>query len=291
MAISSLRWRAASAFIAAAAAAAAVLGLAAPAGASTGTAEISPEQAGYTAAGAQFQSLDARVFLRQPAQYAGQVGQYSHSVQLWSSGLVLTVGVTASTSGTGSYIPYAIIYNRGTHQMIASNPNAEWCDDSDNCGPTIGSIDSGETLIFNLSYNPKTGDVEFRALPGESNGGFLASYTADTGVSFTQARVGTEFGSTPWDGSYSHTPPAQFTKVGVFSDVGLTTYSGHTSTLWSWWVHHKLLANTGQQSAGDWVATATDLTSGGANFQTWFVPQNQQARTSRCCTDRPPAGP
>jgi hypothetical protein len=52
MAITSLRWRAASAFIAAGAAVAAVLASAVPAGASTGTAEISPEQAGYTATGA-----------------------------------------------------------------------------------------------------------------------------------------------------------------------------------------------------------------------------------------------
>jgi hypothetical protein len=278
MPISSMRWRVASALITAGAAAAAVLALAVPAGASTGATEISPEQAGYTATGAQFQGVDADVYLRNPAQYAGQVASFGHSVQLWSAGLVVSVGVTASTSGS-DYTPYAIIYDRSTHQVIASNPNAEWCDDSDNCGPTIGSIPFGETVIFNLSYDPKTGDVEFRALPAESNGGFLASYTAATGVSFTQARVGTDLGSTPWDASYSHTPPAQFTKVAVYSRVALTTYSGHTSTLWSWWVHHQLLANTGQQSGSDWVAIPADLTHGGASFQTWFVPQNQQTRS------------
>jgi hypothetical protein len=60
--------------------------------------------------------------------------------------------------------------------------------------------------------------------------------------------------------------------------VALTSYSGHTATLWSWWVHHHLLANTGQQSGHDWVAVPTDLTSGGASFQTWFVPQSAQGR-------------
>ena len=64
MSISSLRWRAPSALIAAGAAAAAVLALTVPAGAVTGTAEISPEQAGYTATGAQFQTITATVFLR-----------------------------------------------------------------------------------------------------------------------------------------------------------------------------------------------------------------------------------
>jgi hypothetical protein len=87
--------------IAAGAAAAAALGLAVPAGASTGIAEISPEQAGYIATGAQFKTIGASVYLRQPAQYAGEVGRYSHSAQLWSSGYVAVVGVTASTSGSG----------------------------------------------------------------------------------------------------------------------------------------------------------------------------------------------
>jgi len=46
---------------------------------------------------------------------------------------------------------------------------------------------------------------------------------------------------------------------------------------WSWWVHHKLLANTGQQSGSDWVAIPDDLTDGGASFRTWFVPQSGQS--------------
>src|SRR5215471_15504751 len=82
MSTSSLRGRAASALVTAGAAAAAVLALTEPAVAVTATAEISPEQAGYTATGAQFKEIDATVFLRNPAQYAGQVAQYSNSIQL-----------------------------------------------------------------------------------------------------------------------------------------------------------------------------------------------------------------
>ncbi len=65
MSISSLRWRAT---LALGAAAAAVLALAVPAGASTGTPAVSPEQAGYTATGAQFRHVSASVYLRNPAQ-------------------------------------------------------------------------------------------------------------------------------------------------------------------------------------------------------------------------------
>ena len=50
-----------------AAVAAVVLAGSGIAGASTGTAEISPEQAGYTATGAQFRDVDAVVYLRNPS--------------------------------------------------------------------------------------------------------------------------------------------------------------------------------------------------------------------------------
>ena len=66
-------------------------------------------------------------------------------------------------------------------------------------------------------------------------------------------------------------------KVAAYTHVGLTTYSGHTSALWSWWVHRKLLANTGQQSGRDWVAVPAGLYNGGASFQTAFVPQSAQS--------------
>jgi hypothetical protein len=282
MSISSMRWRAASALITAGTAAAAVLALAVPAGASTGTTEISPEQAGYTATGAQFKTVGATVFLRQPGQYAGQVASYGHSIQLWSSALVVSLGVTASTSG-GGYTTYATIYDRSTHQVIASNPNAQTCDIHDLCNPGPATLEPGFTLSLSVRYFPASGGLDMVANYNDPNSDYLSfesTYTVtDPPQSFTQARVGTEFGGSPWDGSYSYTPPAQYTRIAAFSNAALTTYSGHTSTLWSWWVHHKLLANTEQQFGSDWVAIPTDLTNGGANFQTWFVPQSAQGRT------------
>jgi hypothetical protein len=206
------------------------------------------------------------------------VASYGHSVQLWSSGLVVTVGVRASTSGAGSYIPYATIYNRSTHQVIASNPNAQSCDPVTNKCFAPQPYNPGIEVHLEADYNSSIGRVDMEVVGFGSGQLVFDSYLDGfTGQSFTQARVGTEFGGSPWDGSYSHTPPAQFTKIAAFSLVGLVTYSDHESTLWSWWVHHQLLANTGQQSGSDWVAIPTDLTSGGASFQTWFVPQSGQS--------------
>lgn len=134
-------------------------------------------------------------------------------------------------------------------------------------------MDPGSTVRLMILYFPDNGALDlFESSKGAS---FNSTYTA-TGQSFTEARVGTEFGGSPWDGSYSYTPPARPAKAAVFSNVSLATYSQHVSTLQSWWTHHKLLADTGQQSGSDRVAIPTDLTSGGANFQTWFVPQSGQ---------------
>jgi hypothetical protein len=275
MSISRLRWHA---ILALGAAATAVLALAVPAGASTGTTEISPEQAGYTATGAQLKVIGAQVWLRQTSDYDVEVAHFGHSVQLWSSGLVVTLGVTSTTSQSDApYFAHATIYDRRTHAVIASNPNAQFCGPDGSCHPDPGaSFFAFAPMTLQISYNPGTGllyMIEYQGLVGYT---FISSYTV-AGQSFTQARVGTEFGSSPWDGSYSYAPPASYVKVARYTDVHLTTYSGHTSTLWSWWVHHKLLANTGQQSGSDWVAVPTGLSDGGASFSTWFVPQSAQS--------------
>jgi hypothetical protein len=273
--------RRAPALLTAAAAAAAVLGLAVPAGASTGTTEISPEQAGYTATGAQFKSVLAEAYMRDSTPYRGVVAHYGHSVQLWSSALVVTLGVRASMSGQTVYSPNATIYNRSTHQIIASNPNGKYCTYSGGCSPEGEPYQSGGYLYLTIRYSPATGQLDMEAInPGWGSYGqdfdFVSSYTI-TPQSFTQARVGTDFGTSPWDASYSYTPPATSLKGATYHHVTLTTYSGHQSTLRSWWVHHKLFANTGRQSGSDWVATSNDLYDLGASFQTWLVPASGQS--------------
>jgi hypothetical protein len=263
------------------AAAAAVLALAAPAGASTGIAQISPEQAGYSATGAQFKTMTATVYLRNPTQYASEVASFAHSLQLWSAGLVVNFGVRADTTGT-AYTPFATIYDRATHQVIASNPNSMNCD-PDGCMPgPVNAIGGNRYFLMWIVYSPATGHLAMYeqdpscAGDGCGHWGFQFSYTV-TGQSFTQARVGTEFGSSPWDASYSYTPPACDVRIATYNKVALTSYSGHTATLWSWWVHHKVIANTGQQTGSDWVAVPTDAYNGGVSFQTWFVPQSAQS--------------
>ena len=270
MSISSLRWRVT---LALGAAVAAVFALAVPAGASAGSrAGISPEQAGYIASGAQFKAISAIVYLRNPTQYAGEVAGYRHSVQLWTwDDAVVTFGVRASTSGT-RYTPYATIYDRSTHQVIASNPNAWWRNVTNERHPGFRSAEFGRNCFLSISYTPATGHLTMYGAFGYGPD-FQLTYTVIP-QSFIRARVGTEFGSSPWDSSYSYTPPATSVKVAAYQEVELTNYRGRTATLWwSWWNHAKLIA---QPSGSDVVAVPHDLSNGGASFQTWFVPKSAQ---------------
>ena len=277
MSISSLRWRAASALIAAGAAVAAVLAPAVTAGASTGPRYASAEQVGYAATGAQFALVRATVYLRNPAQYAGAVGQYSHSVQLWSSDLVMVLGASASTSGSG-YTPYSKVFDPRSHQLLASDHDAEWCTPTPtpSCSQTIGSFPAGDTVTFLLKYYLPDNNLILDArdiTPGADNGTrFWADYSFGTRESFTQARVGTEFGSDPWTAPSSFTHPAAWTKIAAYSQVQLATYSGHYSTLASWFVHHKIFMAAITGTLVDVQAAPTDLSIGGASFQESLAP-------------------
>jgi hypothetical protein len=255
-----------------AAVAAVMLAGSAAAGASTGPRYASAEQVGYAATGAQFGHVSASVYLRNPARYAGAVGQYSQSVQLWSSDLVAVLGASASTSGA-SYTPYVKIYDASSHQLLASDPNAFWCDNQGDCSPTIGTFPAGHTVTFSVTYNRQVGSLYFAAVdttyPGWALGG---GYTTGTRESFTQARVGTEFGSDPWTAPASFTHPAAWTKIAVFNHVELDTYNGRIWTLASWFVHHKIFMVGVTGSLIDVEAAPTDLSNSGASFQDWLAP-------------------
>ena len=256
------------------------LTMAGMAAASTGTTQISPEEAGYSATGAQFQTVSASVYLRNPEQYASVVTAYGHSVQLWSSGLVMVLGVsdtTAAGSAAAGFSPAVAVFDRATRALLASSTNgtvpAQWCPAGGSCQPATsgGSFPTGKTVTEKMNYSKSTGVASFTATDTVGDR-FTATYTAGTGQSFKQARIGTEFSADPWTAP-SFTPPANWTKIAVYNDARLVSYTGHAATLESWWVNHALEANTEAQSeTGDWVAIPTTLYNSGASFQTVFVP-------------------
>jgi hypothetical protein len=272
----SLLRRGVPAVVAVGSAAAAVLVLAAPVGASIGARHTSPEQAGYTADHAQFKEVFANIHLRDPAQYAGIVARYGHGIQLWSADRVVSLSFTASTSGH-TYIPNVTIYNRSTHQVIASDPNAKHRPyRQEDWSPGVGGPWGADRYWTSLSigYSPATGHLQMMVEDGPTlRDEIMWSYDLP-GQSFTKARIGTSFGSSPWDATYTYTPPAEPVKAAAYTQVRLTSYSGHTDGLSSWWMRHKLLA---QPYSRGLVAIPHNLTSKGHDFRTWFVPKNPQS--------------
>jgi hypothetical protein len=96
---------------------AASLTMAGMAAASTGTTQISPEEAGYSVTGTQFKDVSASVYLRNPEQYASVIGGYGHSVQLWSPSQVVVLGVsdtTAAGSAASGFSPAVAVFDRST---------------------------------------------------------------------------------------------------------------------------------------------------------------------------------
>lgn len=266
------------------AAIAASLTMAGVASASPGITQISPEHSGYSATGAQFKDVSASVYLRNPEQYTGVVAGFGHSVQLWSADKVIVLGVsdtTAAGSKASGFSPAVAVFNRSDHSLTASSTDgtisATWHPAGGPPQPATagGSFPVGTTVTERAHYNLTTGDVNFTATDTAGDQ-FTATYQAGLGQSFNQVRIGTEFGTDPWTAP-SYSPPAGWTKIGVFNNVRLAPYSGRAGTLTSSWVTHALEANTeAQSSTGDWVSIPSNLGNGGTSFVTVFVPASGQ---------------
>ena len=252
-----------------AAAALAVPFAAVPAAASTGPPVPSIEESGYQGADAQFRFVQATVFLRDPTQYSESLAGYGLSVQLWSAGRVIVLGVSAGTNPASSYSPAVSVFDRVTHALVcstAANPPQQ-------CPGTPvswanGSVffPFGRSVTENLFYDQRSGIVTATVLDVTTGLASAATYHAGIGQSFKVARIGAEVGFTPWDDSGYIAPPAVVTKLAAFSGATLTTYSGSHSNLRSWWVHSKLIMTSDGTSAGNTRATSTDLGNGGSSF-------------------------
>jgi hypothetical protein len=198
------------------------------------------------------------VYLRDPLQYNGYgSGWYQHSLRLRSSDEVIILGANAWTNP--EFLPQQrysisfIVYSPTTHSAIAElgspGVTATWCspDNGDGCSGATqggGSFPYGETISGSLFYSRSTGDVNFKL--NDTHGRVLSGhYFAGLGECFKNARIGTEFDlDGPFFSPSSWIQPPSSMRIASFSNVALTTYSGHRSSLYAWWTHSKLLART-----------------------------------------------
>lgn len=236
------------------------------AGASTGPARFSGEEAGYQTTGIYATQVHARAYLRNPSQFSSELQGYGYSVQLISGGQEIVLGISNATTGGSPWFPGMAVFNPETHGLICSTASA-----SQPCpGGSFGSASFpvGDTVQFELNYSPKSGLVTAVVGDGTENIATV-DYQAGTGVNFTHTRVGMEDGCTPFDitgnacgGTYHH--PGAVTKWGRLSGVTITNTHGRSYSLGTghYFAVSKITMTANGASSGALEAAAGGLSKG-----------------------------
>ncbi len=197
-----------------------------PAGASTGPRLTSQEQAGYAASGARFRFVETTFTLPDATKFASEVGGLGVSVQLISSENTWMVLSFNTTTASGVYAAsYANEFNAGQSIGASGALGANgWAKAGDSVTLSIYYDRAGSDHL--TAIDNTTGEAHFRTV-------------AIPATSYTQARIGAEFGATP-SSVAPYTAPAVETRLVGLTGIHLTTYSGHRSGLVSWWERQKV---------------------------------------------------
>ena len=179
-------------------------------------------QAGYAVTGAHFQTVESWVQLPDPARFARYAGRVSVSAQLWSARLLFDLRFTACTNrhcrpGSGpavhSYRMEFTVYRRSTGAVVCSTAAAgvSRCPDTgrnwatQRCRP--GSAAQLALVNQDLSLDAYIGGSGCQA--------HYNYYPAASRADIAQARLGVEFGATPW-ASGPIRSPARLVAVATF---------------------------------------------------------------------------
>lgn len=235
-----------------------IFGLVTAGAAAAATSQATTEEAGYSFAGggAHFRYAAASVYLRDASQYSSSIGGLGQSVQLWGGGRVYVLGVSDTTTNS-PWSPAVAVFNNSTHALVDS--------------ASFGSVSypTGHTVHESIYYNTATGDLSFTVQDITSSMAYTTNtvtMNVGTGVNFTQARIGTEFGDTPWSVP-AFNPPASQQKTAHIFDGALTNYLGHRYGLAGYWANTSLIMT----GPGSVTEAAPDAIVSNA-FSTYLMP-------------------
>ncbi len=194
-------------------------------------------------------------------------------MQLWSTHSVIVLGVSNTTATASNYSAAAAVFNPATKTTVCSTAGSgtglcagvplAWTNGTVSFAP-------GDFLTESIFYNRAAGTTTFTVTDITSGQGLIYTRTAGMGISWNQARVGAEFGCTPWAscgiGPVPYTAPPNAVPLASISGVRLTTFSGHRSGLRSWWTHSKVEWTRNGLLTGAVNAKAVNLSSDGTAF-------------------------
>jgi len=243
----------------------------------------SPEQAGYAATGARFKVAEVRVKLPYASKFTRELGRVGVSVQLWSAAAVLDLRVSACTDtfchpgGTPVTRRYSValrVFSRSTGGLICSTSNstcpsvpASWND---------ARFAPGRTVELSLLYDHTNGFVDASVgIPGTNTGADYLNYSPGAGINFRQARIGMEFGPSPWS-EIPFRAPASETFLASFwvptrpAEAELAPYSGNGGCFDSWWTSHRVKMTNDGTSGAAVEARPHGLSSNGCDFSVYL---------------------
>jgi hypothetical protein len=259
-----------------------VAGRAAAAGG--GSAYNSPAQAGYAATGGNFVYAGAHIVLPDASRFAGELGTVEFGVQLWSGSTVIDIGAMACTDSSckpggkpqvRDYKPVLRVFNRKTGALICSAA-ADNCPSPSSSGWSHASFRPGTSLDITLSYPvPHQGFID--AQVGSAD---YSAWPLGDGATFSQARIATTFGSTPFAAAPFRAPARAMRLATFFEPAGppyeaeLADSAGASACLGNPPVftrHYLRLTKTG--GATHVRATASTVSGGDAcNFSVYLEP-------------------
>ncbi|HEY5990425.1 MAG TPA: hypothetical protein VIV12_29160 [Streptosporangiaceae bacterium] len=228
------------------------------------------------ATGAHFRFVKTVVTLPKAADFANQVNGYGVSVHLWSSNRVLVLGLSDTTAAAAPYSAAVVVFDRSTHNLICATAN--------NTCPNVGAawLDSrnqfpaGDTVLISEFYSRTQGFDRFTVNDQTSGQSLIFTLKDTTSELYGQARVGAEFGCTPWaacgGGQVAYTPPLQEKHLVSFTNTRLTTYSGLKTSLIAPWTHSKLFMTADGTSTTAIEAAPHGLWNSGMNFGVFLEP-------------------
>lgn len=228
------------------------------ASASTGPATYnngSTEGGGYLASQAQFRYVKDSVYLRAQSNFAALDDGVSWETHLYGT-------------DTTTHNPVQVVLTVGGNPQSLTTPYGASASVNGTAMTTGGTTQfpAGETITESIYYDRGTGLVHVSVV-GAGGRVFFGSGIVGSHVAFTSPRVigGIDAGS-------SFVPPSSTVKLGHFSAVVLTTYSGFRSSLYGWYQHAKMIVTSDGTRTGVQRVAPSNLTAGGTAFDVNIVP-------------------
>lgn len=217
----------------------------------------SPMEAGYAATQNAFRFVKADFILPDPTTFKNYLSRVEYTVELWSSSRDTILGVYASTSDTSAK-PWHIeakVYNNKTHALLCATWSAKKPCNGTITGSWSDTFASGDKMELSSMFSKSNGTDRFHANDLTTGTNVYDYHNVGTSI-FGQARIGAEFGCTPWaacGGELVYSSPPSALQV-IRADDAELSINGTLVAFDGPFVHSKVIMTANGASTGKVLA-------------------------------------